>query len=593
MSNETPYNISSFVDDLIPEHIVNNYPELILFLKAYSDYLQEVNGAGYYLNNIDWQRDIDLIEDELLINLQNELGISIPKFYKDQIEDSKLFYKHLIEFYQSRGTAESVKAFFKIIYEDDVDIYYPKTDMLAPSDSGWMDRSEDIIANSELYTPSNTWTQPSTGNIVWIMGPEGYIHQNDTTPMVPFVISPEESAGMPDPVWDDDNGYTTSHDNLYFVDGVYVNSKEKIVHVPEQSDFYSIAGFAMDAYNYIEPSMSGEGSNADPAYIALLLEIDQYQTAFADTDMDDDIDNNDLILWWLAGIVDNQFDNPTNWPNTWQQAEAHLTANWSATQIAKAYEVWYATKDYFTNHPDRSNKAHNIVTVELYPDSLLFLLSNDPGGHVITSYPRGEFATHDGMTNVKKYIQDSFYYQLYSYVLRAGKDIELWGDSYSKLVHPAGFKFFGEIYIFLKGLSAGAPTDQIGMVAGGLPFEIFIPNTFSPLSEYAFGFTANPTGELRLDKELGLESNPSNRLGPYDHFDNTKFSNWRAIRDYREITIEDVINKNMNIHIGAVVSTNCNLTEPIDEFIDINGIVDTDAINAYNAWKDTCTRVTN
>lgn len=69
---ENYFNISSFVDDLVPEHIVTAYPELVQFIKVYCLYLEHSNKSAFYLNQLDHQRDIDMIEEELLTELQNE-----------------------------------------------------------------------------------------------------------------------------------------------------------------------------------------------------------------------------------------------------------------------------------------------------------------------------------------------------------------------------------------------------------------------------------------------------------------------------------------------------------------------------------------
>ena len=39
MSTLGKYNISSYVDDLIPDHVQTSYPDLVAFLKVYALYL--------------------------------------------------------------------------------------------------------------------------------------------------------------------------------------------------------------------------------------------------------------------------------------------------------------------------------------------------------------------------------------------------------------------------------------------------------------------------------------------------------------------------------------------------------------------------
>jgi hypothetical protein len=168
MSTLGKYNISSYVNDLIPEHVATSYPDLIEFIKVYALYLERQNKSGFYLNALDIQRDIDHVEESLLTELQNEIGIAVPR---DFATDPRTFYKHLIEFYRSRGTPESITSFFRTIYDDEVDTYFPYVDLLTPSDGDWVDQAADITANQGNYTP---W------NIITISGtPTGVSGNND------------------------------------------------------------------------------------------------------------------------------------------------------------------------------------------------------------------------------------------------------------------------------------------------------------------------------------------------------------------------------------------------------------------------------
>ena len=157
------YNISSYVNDLIPEHVASTYPDLIEFIKVYALYLERTNKSGFFLNSLDTQRDIDNVEEALLTELQNEIGIAVPR---DFATDPRTFYKHLIEFYRSRGTPESITSFFRTIYDDDVETYFPYIDILSPSDGDWTDQAADIISNQGNYTPTNTITVSGTPTVV-------------------------------------------------------------------------------------------------------------------------------------------------------------------------------------------------------------------------------------------------------------------------------------------------------------------------------------------------------------------------------------------------------------------------------------------
>ena len=52
-------------------------------------------------------------------------------------------------------------------------------------------------------------------------------------------------------------------------------------------------------------------------------------------------------------------------------------------------------------------------------------------------------------------LQDSYRYQKFSYLIKTGKNVSDWKDVYDRLVHPAGFIFFGEILILLNLVNVG------------------------------------------------------------------------------------------------------------------------------------------
>jgi len=61
----------------------------------------------------------------------------------------------------------------------------------------------------------------------------------------------------------------------------------------------------------------------------------------------------------------------------------------------------------------------------------------------------GNWISDDGKVNYKK-IQDSYYYQDFSYVIKSGLVFNAYKDTVKKLLHPAGLQAFGEILLFNK-----------------------------------------------------------------------------------------------------------------------------------------------
>ena len=375
------YNISSYIDELVPDHVESKYPDLVNFLKTYALYLERSNQSGFYLNALDIQRDIDFVEDNLLTELQNEIGIAVPR---DFATNPRMFYKRLVEFYKSRGTPESITSFFRMIYDDDVETYFPFVDVLIPSDGDWTDQTAAVIANRTGFTPRNTFTVSGT---------------------------PTEITG------NNDTGTAAFFDD----DIVFVNNTLQV------------------------------------------LGTDYTETVYSDT-----------------------------------------TTKYKLT---------------FTS-----------------------ALTN---GDVINTYSRGLFTTANGFLSNKKFLQDSYYYQQFSYVLKTGKNVSDWKNAFTRLVHPAGFKFFGEIVILVKLLTSTNDQAQIGNLpaAPGLnsinigAFQVGPISFNSHILEKSYTHFANGSSEL-------------SKIGMQNHWDNMKFRYLGPNSDLAHWTLQDSINNNISTQFG-------------------------------------------
>jgi len=70
------------------------------------------------------------------------------------------------------------------------------------------------------------------------------------------------------------------------------------------------------------------------------------------------------------------------------------------------------------------------------------------------------FLDNKGFLSDRIRIQDSVRYQKFSYLIKTGKNISDWSDAFTRLVHPAGFKFFGEILLLLNFVNIGTVNNK-------------------------------------------------------------------------------------------------------------------------------------
>ena len=138
-------HVDSIIDSFVPSHIQANFPELIAFIRAYLAYLEESNLSGYYQNTLQNQRDVRLQDQEFLRRIEKEIGLFVPRDYE---ADPRLFYDRISDLWRSKGTEEGLKLFFRLFLNDPVQIRLPFEQVLIPSDGRFV--SEDKIRVSVI-----------------------------------------------------------------------------------------------------------------------------------------------------------------------------------------------------------------------------------------------------------------------------------------------------------------------------------------------------------------------------------------------------------------------------------------------------------
>ena len=124
------------IKNLLPDHVVANYPRLIVFLESFFKYLETQNKSSYYQNTLYFQRDIYEQDPEFFEYITRELGaLSGGRFETD----SKVLYDQIVKIWQSKGTEESLIFLLKAIYgaDENTKITYPRDFILRASDAVW------------------------------------------------------------------------------------------------------------------------------------------------------------------------------------------------------------------------------------------------------------------------------------------------------------------------------------------------------------------------------------------------------------------------------------------------------------------------
>lgn len=139
----TEKTISSLIKTQLPDFVRADHPKFKRFLELYYQWLETnapdgiSNTAGntiYHAMNIGDYRDVDQTPDDFLTFFKQEL---LPYFPEKTALDIRKILKSAREFYSKKGSVESVKWLFKVLFNEDIEINYPKEQILIASDGKW------------------------------------------------------------------------------------------------------------------------------------------------------------------------------------------------------------------------------------------------------------------------------------------------------------------------------------------------------------------------------------------------------------------------------------------------------------------------
>ena len=158
----------------------------------------------------------------------------------------------------------------------------------------------------------------------------------------------------------------------------------------------------------------------------------------------------------------------------------------------------------------------------------------------------GAYVGEDGFVseNSKK-IQDSLYYQDYSYVVRVNESINNWRDALKQTIHPAGFYVTGEVRIANRvNLQIQTPVEGIVSGLEETPLFAVLNTLFTTILGRRLGTTTDGTS-LRANPLAGVD--PDFTESTADHFtSNTRDVTLRSAMTFSlttkpKITVRDTL----------------------------------------------------
>jgi len=135
--------LSPFIEEQFPSFMRADYRKLVLFIKSYYEWLDEKGNAGYVLGKLDTIYDADRSLDEFYSHFKNTYLLTFPEVLATNASGNKpnknTLLKKIRDFYGNKGTESAYKFLFRVLYDSDLEIYYPKEDILKASDGQWLE----------------------------------------------------------------------------------------------------------------------------------------------------------------------------------------------------------------------------------------------------------------------------------------------------------------------------------------------------------------------------------------------------------------------------------------------------------------------
>lgn len=155
-------NISIFIEKQFPDNFRNDGELLVKFMEYYYQWLEEEGNVTDVTRRITDYSDPDKIPEEFFDFLRYEFMNSIPANLR---VDQKLLLKNILNFYKAKGTESSYRLLFRILFNVEINFYYPGDDILRASDGRWTIerylRVSEIPEDTDLALITEVWGQTS------------------------------------------------------------------------------------------------------------------------------------------------------------------------------------------------------------------------------------------------------------------------------------------------------------------------------------------------------------------------------------------------------------------------------------------------
>ena len=452
--------LKSIVSKQIPEFVRSDYPVFVEFLKAYYEYLDQ-----HERRDLLKIRDIDNTLDEFVEYFKRELnvlgGSGFPYI------NEKLFLRKIKPLFKSKGTESAYKFLFKVLYNKPADISYPWDSVLKASDGRWNQEMSLFIEISA----GDANTLP--GNRIPIIGPNVSINV--------FVTRVKHVQNGTYEVFIDKNYFGQIETNYTINFNGIVG---QIIPTTVKSEIIR-RGEGFKIGDLIEGTTISGGTTITQLLKVTRVDENGGITGIVNISFGAGYENDFFLLTSKARVNVNRSSFTLD-KNTTRQYSLP-----DDSFIEKYQEYGYAVNPNYAS-PIYSDTTYVGTLIQQFfeetgigesEETNFALIKFDIGA--VAKY-QGYYSTNDGFLDDDMFIQDSRFYQKYSYLITVDESLDKYKTIAKSYLHPAGTALFGEYQIqnnFVAGIEGSIELAKWVSKATFTLIEFDIPTDYTYASD--------------------------------------------------------------------------------------------------------------
>jgi len=486
--------LSSLVSSQLPEFVREDNQTFVAFLEAYYEYLENTNG-----NDLKTIGDIDTTLESFIKHFRNEVAVNFP----NPVIDERFLLQHMKDHYLAKGSEASFKFLFRVLFNKDVTLEYPSRQMLRASDGRWNQdvsifarvnagNADTIIGRVvDVVTPNRTirlqidrrqYVEVEIDRIVLIadgiyeffidrkffgdISPGDRIRYEDTFDAT--ILSTTSKVTI------QQKGKRFRLGDLYEIkNGDGAGSILKVSGIDSVGGINSIEfvkygiNYATDFTATILPQAGLSVTSAGSTALTIGGASPSYNVALNET---------------TNGFFEQGIINTTDY---------NTTDYWDGTYVGDVIREFFVDNKYTVLDADE-------------PAIIKITLGS------LAKYP-GYYTSNLGFLDDAIYIQDSRFYQAFSYVVKIDEKLETYRSAVKTLIHPAGMALFGEFDVRNEFDTGTSLTSMLRFLVLQFQDEAFLSDTTpnfvvtKPLAtHYLFDGVTADTSSVTLGDTLPL-----------------------------------------------------------------------------------------